>query len=136
MGMFASLLATASSSLTSLSTSVKADGVVDNSEVTALENEIYDDGTVETAEIAVLFDIADNTTYSGDFANLVSKAVRDWGYADGELDNTEAMQLRTFIEADGTYSDLEIRILAEVLSSGATMPSDFKSWAQSVVSTN
>jgi len=127
------LLSLVSATLTALSASVKADGVVDADEVNSLESEIYADGSVDAEEVAVLFDIADNCTYDSNFENLVSRAVRDWAYADGSVDASEATHLRSFIEADGEYSDLEIRILNEILNSGASMPDDFKSWASGIV---
>lgn len=133
MSFSLSLIALASSTLQSLSTDVKADGVVDSDEVEALHNEIYDDGSVDAQEVAVLFDIADNCTYESDFTDLVSKAVKDYAYADGEIDASEATTLRQLIEADGEYSALEKRILSEILASGASMPTDFQTWAEGVV---
>ena len=133
MTSIAALLVAATTTLTSLANDVKDDGAVDSDEVNSLRNEIYSDGTVDSEEIAVLWDIADNCTYSADFEQLVRDAVRDWAYADGEVDADEAAVLRALIDADGEYSDLEVAVLRDILLSGADMPDHFRSWAESVV---
>jgi uncharacterized membrane protein YebE (DUF533 family) len=110
-----------------------ADGHIDNDEASTIRDNIYDDGTVDADEVQALFETAESCTYDDGYADLVSDAVRDYAYADGEIDETEASNLRSWIENDGTYSALEIRVLNEVLASGASMPDDFRSWAEGVV---
>ena len=128
-------LSTTILTLSALAASVRADGDIDPDEVIQLRDSVYADGEVDSDEIVTLFELGENCTYGDEYVQLVTDAVRDYAYADdNEIDVNEAAVIRNAIESDGVISPLEVSVLNSILSSGASMPDNFRTWATNAVS--
>ena len=134
-------MTTTTTVLFTLIAGVLADGMIDGDEVNQLREAVYDDGEVDVNEIQAVFQLVervddplvpvgfDTSATQQEFISFCQQVVYDYAAADGEIDDEEAQVIRTAIEGDGQVSYIEEMVLRRLLSSGATMPSDFREWA-------
>lgn len=127
-------------SLTDLSSSIIADGVVDAVEVKNIEERVYADGVIDRDEANFLFAVNDgvsgndnHSSFKDLFVKALTEHVLDDDTSPGEVDENESAWLISKIKGDGEVDANEKALLENIKANAKSIHDSLATFITSVI---